>query len=817
QAEAAKTLTKLQAGDVPPDAPKEENAAIELKTREQEIDHLRDRLVDLDVIEGSAQPAVKGEAAVLSRQRMEQKKREIAQEHGQDAADLYEQRVALMREGADRYQREMRRYKETGALPPADVAVKPIADPAELLHLLGAQKALDKRKRALAAEEPEDERLFGKPIFLAGGKVDPALLAQAKKDIEASVETTMTQAFLSRVESPELLLGRGGVFSEDYDRVGLHRALDRHVSAGAYNVMNNAALAAFKTPLVSREVVDVLGAGGSAQLLAALVHGREGADVAKAMSKQLGEYHVKENVRQADERIRELDEDLDAADEAIAHLSTPDALATAVQANQVRAAKLEEARQTMGQALGEYEATAALVQALGAPPASEVHTNLGPVGTDTAIRQLRALGLAREDYTITSDGTNQFATIKAAAFPKLAAAPDPAREKLTEAVLSIKRGEQDEANWQPKGGAVRTATSMNAPGIEPPSLTTNLKPFDQWSDPSGDVDEYVARRVGQGEDLNDVLPDLLTGVNAVPEAQRAAVEARVRELFPPTENTGGREHLVKAEQWRARAQKIVEEQAEKAGFGRFAPIHAQGIDVDNVDTHEAMFRALAADPRAMAAFKPVGELTDQEQRALRHYFAAEVAKPGAQKTALDERLKALGPEPEHTTTGGLFGGEVTTPEWTDWKAKRDRLMEDHHFDGGTVPRTSAWENYVTTMGGQARAYASLQDAVKSGFAQRFHQAYTNLTGQPLRLGIQDLRHAELHAGYLDPQERERMLAEHRKLLDSVRSRATTGKYAAGAVADKLERARQVEEIERQNQRGLLLGASPTAATRKTPN
>jgi hypothetical protein len=823
QADAGRVMAEVQAKKLAPDSPEAQNASLTIATKEQEIDRLRDRLVDLAVIEGSAETAVKGEAALLARQRLELKKREIAKEHGQAAADRYEQRYQMMQRGAERYRRETRRLRESGAIKAPEVQVKPIDDAEELLQLLGAQKALEKRRRALGKKEaePEDERLFGKPIFLEGGQVEPGILKQAQKDVEQAVETTATQAFLSRVESPELLLGRGGVFSEDYDRVALHRALDRHVSAGTYNVLNNAALAAFKTPLVKREVVDVLGAGGTAQLLAALVHKNQGSDVAKAMSHGLGEYHVKENVRRAEERIRELDESLDEADEAIAHLTTPDALVHAVAANQARAAKLEEARETMGQALGEYEATAALVQALGAAPVTEVHTNLGPIGSETAIRQLRALGLGRDDYEITSDGTNQFATIKASAFPKLAAAPDPERERITEEVLAIKRGERDEDDYQPKGAIVRTATSLNAQGVEPPSLTTNLKPFDQWGDPKGDVDEYIARRVGQGEDINDVLPDLLSGVNAVPEAQRAAAEARVRELFPPTEsytNAEGqqKQRLVKAEQWRSRAQQIVEEQAQKAGFGEFAPIHAQGIDTDNIHTHEAMFRALADDPRAMAAFKPVGELTDQEQRALRQYFAAEVASAGSQEKAVNERIAALGPEPQRTTTGGLFGGEVTSPEWLDWKRQRDRLMESLHFDGGSAPRTSAWQNYVTTMGGTARAYAALQDRLKSGFNQRFHRAYTSLTDEPLRLGVQDIRHAELHAGYLDPDERKRMLAEHKKLLDSVRNRATTGRYAEGSVAEKLERARQVEEIERQNQRGFLLGATAAAGTRREP-
>jgi hypothetical protein len=334
-------------------------------------------------------------------------------------------------------------------LPPA----APIQDAEAVLQLLARQKALQRLTRE--ARDPDrdalDARLFGKGYFTETGTPTTAMVAAAERDMEGLVRERATRAFLEQVESPELLLGRGGVFQEDYDRPDLHRALERHVGAGAYNALNTAALAVFKQPVLRREVVDVLGATGGAQLLAHLVRQQESPAVARAFAEQLGGYHVREHVDAAERQVEAAQQALDAADQALASLTTPADVTTALAANEKRRHLIEDARRTMGQALGEYEATAALVQALGEKPPAELHTTLGPIETDTAIRQLRAVGLERQDYALTHDGTNVFATIRPSGFSKLAAAPDPTRLRMTDDVLAIKQGQRDETDWRPKG------------------------------------------------------------------------------------------------------------------------------------------------------------------------------------------------------------------------------------------------------------------------------------------------------------------------------------------------------------------------------
>jgi len=808
-----------------------------------DAERLRARQDDLDVMEkGSAAPAIRPEAKALSVQKREARAAEIEATQGPEAAERYRERIETMQRRLQQYRADVKMYHETGMLPkkPSTLVTKAVSDPEEVLGLLAADKALKRRERAIAeaaAEDKEiDERLYGKPAFTETGEVDPATLKAVKQEIDKAVETSLTQSFLEKAESPELLLGHGGQFREDYDEHTLHRALERHLGAGTYNVLNNAALATLHDSSLSREAVDVLGPKPAAQLLASALIAREGKAVASKLADKLGEYHVQQNVLQAGERLREIEEDLNDADQARKQVTNPNEIAAAMAANRERAAKLEAARATAGQALGEYEATAALVEALGHKPADELYVNLGPVGTESAIRQLRAIGLDQPDYQITSDGVNHFATIAKSGFGKLMATPDPARAKLTEEVLAIKRGERDDPKWMPKGAAKRASTTFRAEGLQPAPLRAGAPAFNTMKN-GAQLEEHIARRIGDGEDVNDILPDVISHMSEVPAQHRAGVQAALDNLFPtrvPTTkdgkpvyvhdpktgeaklDEGGKPiqatHAPKAEDFRAAAEQLTERYMAKQGHGDFAPIRAQHLDLDSDEGQEALVRAITPDPRTMVAFHPLGDLTSQDQRALRSYFASEIAKPGTARAMLDANLKALGPEPTREVKGGgLFGGTATNPEWLTWKQRHDKILEDHHFHpGGGGTKSSAWDEYVSTLGGVRNAYEAIQDHMKSGFLQRFHTAYTTLTGKPLRLGTRHIAHAELHTGYRDPAMRDRLLAQRRQLLTALRAR-TRGKFAAGSVADKMKRHQQQEEVLRQNQSSMLLPGGPESA------
>ncbi len=850
QLDVARTAYRAAAEQDPSLSPPEALAALEQRAHLLALsrEYLQQQMIDLAVMAGeSAAPAIAGEQATLRARAQADRETEILAAQGQEGVDRY--RAALERAGQARERQQARR--RAAGRDDAATPVRPVVDPEAVLELLAHDKAIRAMERDLAdgVDGHDDARLFGSGYFTETGAVTPAMRAEAERGLVREVHERATRAFLDAVESPELLLGRGGQFTEQYDQPDLHRALERHLSAGAYNALNTAALASVKTPLLRREVVDVLGAAGAAQLVAHVLRQHEDARSLRQMASDLGDYHVAEHVAQAEARIAEMTTALDAADAAMQHLSSPADLAVAIAANDARQAHLEAARQTMGQALGEYEATAALAYALSEKPPSEIHTTLGPVDSETAIRQMRALGLGREDYEITSDGTNHFATVRRSAFDKLVAPVDADHLQLTNDVLAIKRGEQDQDGWQPKGTIVRTATTLNAAqGFEPESLTARLKPFSAVGDAGdvrGDVEEHIARRAASGDHLDDIAADLAAKVLDVPAQHRQAFGEAVNAILParvPTAENGkpvmipvlekdgtpkigpdGKpvetqaHHAVKASAHADRVNALVEAYFRRTGAPSHAPLNAQAIDLDHPDTHEAVFRALAHDPRAMVAFAPLGGLGSQARRTLRQYFASEIAskvpKAGeAAKAALEARLVELGPEPPRTEKGGLFGGETTSAAWLDWSHRRNAIAEQHHFAGAEAV-TPDWPSYVTMLGGTAQAYAALQDQLKGRFLRDFHRHYTTLTNQPLRIGTQDIAHAELHTGYLDPAARETHLAERRQRLDAARNRTVDKRYAVGSVAQKLERMASLEAAERQAQ-GSLLGGTPAAATRR---
>ena len=834
--------------------------SLELQQAEdlRHVQRLKAETVDLAVMAGETiKPAVAGEQRKLSAANQAAREAAIRQEHGESGVESYRALREKLRAGTAKYQAEMEHYRATGALRRPELTAKPIADADAALQLLAKQKALTKMERQLAGKPDDlDLRMFGKGYFDAVGKASPEMIAEVEKDFENTIREQKTRAFLARADSPELLLGRGGAFSDQHDSRTLHQALERHLSAGAYNALNNAALAGVKAPVLSRDVVDTLGAVGAAQLLAHTMAQHETPATLRAMAKGLGEYHVQANVDQAEERLREVEEALDQADEAIGHLTSPDDVAVALEANQRRQAKLEEARQTLGQALGEYEATAALVKALGSKPPTEIQTNLGPVGTETAIRQLRALGLDREDYSITSDGTNYFATVKASGFAKLAAPVDPAQIALQDEVMAIKRGERDEPGWRPPGTVLREATTFTAPGLEPAPLRVTplgdaLRESGQgglFGGGGGSVDvadavrTHLARRAANGEDPNTLLADLHGSMLAIPAEHREAVAAEINRVFPlmqplvekgkPVYRTGadGKALLgedgkpipkmvpTKAETHAAALRQLTRDVFAKEGLDRSADLHSQTIDLAHPKTREALTRALAEDPRGLVAFKAPGELTTQDQRVLRHAFATNVAKQddpatGLDTKALEAKLAELGPEP--APQKDLFSGtETPTEEGLEWRRQRDAIVAEAQ-QGNDGNRTTSWNDYVAVMGGTRNAYQAMQDHLRSGLLKRFHQAYTVLHNQPLRVGTRSIAHAERHAGYVDPAKRAQLLADRAKLLDEARNRVA-GQYAAGSVTEKMGRLAQADEIARQNQMGLL-GATPAATTKKAPD
>ena len=75
-------------------------------------------------------------------------------------------------------------------------------------------------------------------------------------------------------------------------------------------------------------------------------------------------------------------------------------------------------------------------------------------------------------------------------------------------------------------------------------------------------------------------------------------------------------------------------------------------------------------------------------------------------------------------------------------------------------------------------------------------------GKPLKLGKTVLRNNLNHLDAVDPQAREERAARERSLVDSLRERSA-GRYAEGAVSDKLDAAREQRDAFERSQMGFF--------------
>src|SRR5262249_16737139 len=133
-----------------------------------------------------------------------------------------------------------------------------------------------------------------------------------REELAKRVDTARTRSFLEKAESPELL-GESG-FTPEHGPKELRKALERHLSAGSWEALNNASLAALKQSALSREAVDILGSAGAAQLLAARLRETETPEAIRRMAAELGEYHARTSIEKLEKGLQSIEADLGAAE-----------------------------------------------------------------------------------------------------------------------------------------------------------------------------------------------------------------------------------------------------------------------------------------------------------------------------------------------------------------------------------------------------------------------------------------------------------------------------------------------------------------------
>lgn len=657
-----------------------------------------------------------------------------------------------------------------------------IDDAKKAVSLIAARKRLDGLRRQLADAGREVDAAVSEPKAPVLELDDEKVAEDVRKQIADDLKTASTRAFLSATAE-----------------VG-EENLRTHIGVGAYNSLNALSLTASGAALLDRSVVDVLGISGAAQVLARRLKADLSPEDYQRAADGMAEYHASMHADRANEAVSKAKEAQDLA-EAIDVDAAHD-LTEAQALNHTRRDAIEAARRALGTALGELEANAALVAELKTGARDEVQVPMGGLTPQAVVTQLRAIGLQKGDYLLDKVGGETFVTINADGLDRLTAPVNKADMEQVRRNLAIIRGEHDEDDWLPIGFANRRDLAMH---VEPGVVQRMAEPFSPGEDLAESLRDYIGGRAADGDTPADIVADIQSAAFFDKAgAERRKEYAAALEAVAPLKDAKGK--MQRAEVLQGQFEAYADAFVEKRGAARL-PLHRQKIDVDQVSV-DALHRALADHPDGVAAYKPVGDLTKQDQRSLRDFFYREIAHESPEAADLRHQYEGhLAAEPEKETVD-MFGETTTNPEWSEWRARRDELS-------AAVGKSSLdWQKYVDSMRGHAKAYESLQDVIRSRVSESFAQHHNRLRPDaPVAVGRTVIRNNLNHLDAVDPAAREARAAKERELIDALRDRVA-GKYASGSVKDKLDAAKEQQAAFEQAQMGFfstedLFGADDT--------
>lgn len=687
-----------------------------------------------------------------------------------------EQRKAAFARGqaADLIKQELAGIKAPAA-PMADASLLSAKDALDLVK--EGKRLAEIEKKSREASNEVDRSPAEPKAFVLEAEDDAKLDDAAREAIVNDLRTAQTVTFLAEVGKIA-----GGNPTE---------TLGGHIGVGAYNSINSLALAVGGEALVDRSVVDVLGIAGAAQVLARRLHADLSPEEVQHVADGVQDWHLNHYMQASTEALKKA-RDLTEAARAIevdAGAGTGQDLAVAQELNARRRAAVGDAQRILGQAMGEMEANAALVLAMKQKPADSLQLSLGKTGIESAIRQVRALGLVPGDYELEKVGGDTFLSLAASGLDKLAKPVNREDIQQVNRNIAIIRGDQDEDGWLPLGVANRPDMVMDVkPGVAP----RLAQPFQPGPDLAESLRDYIGGRAADGDAPADILADIQSAQffqkAGDAEAYRAALDA-----VAPLKGADGK--MQRAEALAGKFDAYADAYAGKLG-GNISPLNRQKFAVDQKSV-DALHRALAETPEGVAAFKQIGEMDNKDQAALRFFFYNHIAKESPEAAGMRSELeKLVANEPEKTTTD-MFGDEVDNPEWKDWRATRDNLSEKLNASSLT------WGKYLKVMGGNAKAYEAVQDAIKSKVSKAFVDAHNKLRPEaPLKLGKSVIRNNLDHLDAVDPSAREARMAKQRELVDAMRDRVA-GKYATGSVSDKLAAAKEQQAAFEQAQMGFF--------------
>ena len=642
------------------------------------------------------------------------------------------------------------------------------------VELLKAQKKLREiQKRAREANKEIEKSTEPKAFVLDVGSSEPDI----SSDLENDLRTLRTRAFLSEIS--------------DRDQLG------KHIGVGAFNSVNALAMAAGGDALIDRSVVDVLGVAGAAQVLARRLASDLPADEFGMVADGMQDFHLHHYMETSEKALaeahqwQEVAKSIDAGEAEDGH-----DLAIAQELNAKRRDAVANANRILGTALGEMEANAALVTAMRQGKQDSIQVSMGTASPESIIQQARAIGLQRGDYKIEQAGSSRLLTITGDGMDRLAKPVSREDMEQIRRNLDIIEGGQDEENWLPEGIAYRPDLDMPVPAGSAPSLA---EPFRAPDAPGAEamgqsIKDYIGGRMADGDTPADIIADLQSLEIMQKVGDRRAEFTDALDAIVPARDESGK--MIRAESREDYFNELANAFVKSRYGASRSALNAQKFEVDQRAV-DALHRALSETPEGVAAFKSIGDLTPQDQRALREHFYANVARESPEAAGMRHELEQMESAEPDREIEDMFGETTTNPEWSDWRGRRDELA------GKVNAASLTWPKYLDMMRGNENAYASIQDLIRSRVSKGFADAYNTLRPDaPIKLGRTTIRNNLNHLDAVDPAARDARMEKERALIDSLRERSG-GRYAEGAVSDKLDAAREQREAFEQSQMGFF--------------
>jgi SNF2 family DNA or RNA helicase len=718
------------------------------------------------------------------------------------------QKAAIKRRGdtASQIKTEIESIRE-----PVTTPVKAaLAEAKDAVEMLKAHKEWKNAKKAArVARKDIDEATEVKAYNLETTSADESNI---QEDLENDLRTIRTKTFLNAI--------KGEVDNPE-------KQLRQHIGAGAFNSINGLSLAAGGAALVDRSVIDVLGMEGAARVLARRLHADLDPARMEELTSGMEDYHVSRYMEASKDALQEAQELHDTAKEiALGVASYGGDFEAARELNHRRKDCIEQAHKILGTALGEMEANAALVTALKEGRNDKpLEVPLGKIADEDAIRQARAIGLQRGDYQIDKVAGNQVLTVTPEGLDRLAKPVDREELERTRNTLDILNGGQDEADWLPQGFVNRADLALD---LKPGVSATLAKPFaPEAGNLQQSLKDYIGGRTADGDSPNDIVCDVQSEEFKKKAGDSAAYDEALDAVVPRKDKDG---NALRNEDMAGAFNEYADSFVSREYGGKLTTLQRQQFEPDAV-AQDALHRALADEPAGVAAYKPIGELSNQDQRTLREFFFKHVAHESDDAASLRERLERM----EATKPDQYLPD--TTPEWIEWSKKAkgiasrldkaedpaevetlkaeqkahdalDPAADDVFSSQGETPvdrdyeaqhkqlqsevdsASLDWEKYAGAMG-RVKAYAAMQDLIRSAVVKGFHEHHNKLApGAPLKLGRQVIRNNIDHLDIIDPEARKARQNEEA-------ARENNGQYASKTAS------REEKEAAKQSQMGFF--------------